>query len=103
MSHPFQANTHAEDILDVADDADNAQRQQQRKTCGCYKAGILGQPQQEACLNLEGEKGYIGRRGQHIANGDSTTDDTHHKGCHHQHLVATDGRFLMLFDELYGI
>ena len=90
-------------VLDVIVDAADAYGYEQGEGYADNDAGVLGEPQQETRLNLEGEEGNIGRRGEQETYGDGSADDAHHKGYYHRHLVTAECGPLILTDVLHRI
>ena len=90
-------------VLDVIVDAADAYGHEQGEGYADNDAGVLGEPQQETRLNLKGEEGNIGRRGEQEPYGDGSADDAHHKGYYHRHFVTAECGLLILTDVLHSI
>ena len=76
--------SHPQDVLHVADDADDAEGHEEGKGGGCYQAGVLYHPEQETGLHVEGEERCVGRRGKEERHGDGTAEDAHDEGGYHR-------------------
>ncbi len=48
--------THLQNVLNVADYADYAEGHKEREQGGDNHSGVVGKPQQEACLDFESEE-----------------------------------------------
>ena len=96
-------DAHTQDVVHVTGNAHQAETHQQGKDGGRDCAGVVGKPQENARLHVDGEQGHVGRHGEYKGQGNGSADDANDEGGDHCHLVATEGGLLVLADVLHSI